>query len=109
MECRDVATINHRWAWIDGGLPAMTAFQTMTARTFVQNASGAKNLAKDGPVLITERGEPAFVLLNIRDFRELTGQRTTGSIVDRLACPASADIEFDAPKSDEHLAPLDLS
>jgi hypothetical protein len=87
----------------------MTAFHTMTARTFGQNASGAKNLAKDGPVLITDRGEPAFVLLNIHDFHELKGQQAKGSIVDRLACPDSADIEFDPPKSDEHLVPLDLS
>jgi prevent-host-death family protein len=83
----------------------MTAFHTMTVREFGQNASGATNLAKDGPVLITERGEPAFVLLNVRDFRELTGQRPTGSIVDGMACPASADIEFDPPRSDERLAP----
>jgi hypothetical protein len=87
----------------------MTAFHTMTDRTFVQNASGAKNLAKDGPVFFTDRGEPAFVLLNIRDFRALQGRQATGSIVDRLACPASADIAFDPPKSDERLVLLDLS
>jgi hypothetical protein len=86
----------------------MKPFHTMTARTFGQNVSDATNLAKDGPVLITDCGEPAFVLLNIRDFHALKGQQTTGSIVDRLACPASADIAFDPPKSDERLAPLDL-
>lgn len=87
----------------------MNTIYTMTARTFGRNVSGAKKLAKHGPVLITERGEPAFVLLNIRDFHALKGQQTTGSIGDRLACPASADIAFEPSKSDGCLAPLELS
>ena len=37
--------------------------RTMSSREFNQNPSEAKRSAEDGPVIVTDRGQPAFVLL----------------------------------------------
>ena len=50
---------------------------TLTSREFNQDASRAKKAAADGPVFITDRGEPAHVLLSIENYRRLTGNQMT--------------------------------
>jgi prevent-host-death family protein len=47
---------------------------TFTSREFNQNTAGAKRAARKGPVIITDRGEPAFVLMSIEEFRRLEGK-----------------------------------
>lgn len=69
---------------------------TVTSREFNQDVSRIKRFANEGPVFITDRGEPAHVLLNIHDYQELT--KTKRNIIDLLAMPGIADIEFDIPK-----------
>ncbi|RYG76646.1 type II toxin-antitoxin system Phd/YefM family antitoxin [Yimella sp. RIT 621] len=44
---------------------------TMSAREFNRDVSVAKRDAARGPVVITDRGEPAFVLLSIQEYRRL--------------------------------------
>lgn len=66
---------------------------TMSAREFNQDVSAAKRAAEDSPVIITDRGEPAFVLLSINEFRRLRGPRHT--IVEMLAMEEDDDIEFE--------------
>ena len=80
---------------------------TINSRTFNQDASGAKRAALDGPVFITDRGRPAHVLLSIEAYRELTGRQ--GSIVDLLADPEAADIEFTPGRVDTLSRPADLT
>jgi len=81
---------------------------TMSSREFNQNTSGAKKAAENGPVFITDRGQPAHVLLTIEEYRKLTGNCT--SIVDMLAMPNGADMEFEAPRLDgDFYRPVDLS
>ncbi len=58
---------------------------TLSSREFNQDASGAKKAAANGPVFITDRGQPRHVLLSIEEYRRLTGDRR--SIVDALAMP----------------------
>lgn len=65
---------------------------TISSRMFNQDASGAKRAAMDGPVFITDRGRPAHVLLSIEDYQRLTGRQE--SILDLLADPEAADVEF---------------
>ena len=80
----------------------------LTSREFNQDASGAKKAANNGPVIITDRGKPAHVLLSIEDYQRLTGN--IQNIVDLLAMPNAEDIEFDPPKlSGELFKPADLS
>jgi prevent-host-death family protein len=80
---------------------------TLSSREFNQDTSRAKKAANAGPVFITDRGEPAHVLLNIDEYRRLTGGRM--SIADALAMPDGADIELEIPPRTERASPVDLS
>ncbi len=69
---------------------------TLSSRAFNQDASKAKHAARDGPVIITDRGRPAHVLLTFDAYKKLTGERTR--IADLLAMPAgAADFELMIP------------
>ncbi|WP_425309964.1 type II toxin-antitoxin system Phd/YefM family antitoxin [Ammonicoccus fulvus] len=63
---------------------------TMSAREFNQDVSGAKRAAQAGPVVITDRGEAAFVLLSIEEYRRLKERR---SLVEILRM--DEDVEFE--------------
>ena len=69
---------------------------TVTSREFNHDVGAAKRAAAHGPVVITDRGTPAFVLLTIEDYRRLSGERR--SIVELLR--ADDDIEFEPPKAE---------
>jgi len=68
----------------------------LTARQFNQDVSRAKRAADAGPVIITDRGAPAYVLLRHDAYRRLTGG--VPSIRDLLAQPDGADIDFEPPR-----------
>jgi prevent-host-death family protein len=80
---------------------------TVSSREFNQDASGAKRAASKGPVIITDRGRPAHVLLTIEAYQKLT--QKTASIADLLAMPGVADIAFEPPRVDRIARPADLS
>jgi PHD/YefM family antitoxin component YafN of YafNO toxin-antitoxin module len=81
--------------------------RTISSRHFNQDASGAKKAARNGPVFITDRGKPAHVLLTIEEYRELTGKQ--GSIVDLLAMPNGAEIEFEPARASIRTRGAELS
>lgn len=68
---------------------------TLSSRQFNQDAGGAKKAAERGPVFITDRGRLTNVLLNIEEYRRLTGSHR--NIVDLLAMPGIEDIELTIP------------
>ncbi|EXU77115.1 MULTISPECIES: type II toxin-antitoxin system Phd/YefM family antitoxin [Erwinia] len=70
---------------------------TITSRLFNQALSKAKKAAETGPVYITDRGKPAHVLLTYQQFKQMTGSRR--NILDALAMPEAADIEFEPERS----------
>ena len=74
---------------------------TVTSREFNQDVSKVKRAALNGPVFITDRGHTAHVLLSIENYQKLT--RTKENILDLLAMPDVADIEFEAPKSNKKI------
>ncbi len=81
---------------------------TISSREFNQDVSRAKRAADEGPVIITDRGEPAYVLLRHDAYRRLTG--CSANILDLLAEPGVEDIEFDPPRLDGGIfRPADLS
>ena len=80
---------------------------TVTSRELNQNVTRAKKAAMSGPVFITDRGKPAYVLLSIKEYRRLTGQRC--SLVEALSMPGLADIDFDPPRARITVAAPDLS
>jgi prevent-host-death family protein len=69
---------------------------TISSREFNQDAGGAKKAAEKGPVIITDRGRPAHVLLSFEDYQKLLGAGP--SLLEALGDPASEDIEFEPPR-----------
>ena len=65
----------------------------MTAREFNRDVSAAKRAAEHGPVLITDRGEPSFVLLSIQEYHRMSD--TSSELLDRLSMDDDMDIEFE--------------
>lgn len=57
---------------------------TFTARQYNQDASGVKRAANDGPVIITERGKPAHVLMTIEAYERLKNETPRVPLVDFL-------------------------
>ena len=80
---------------------------TMSSREFNQDAGGAKKAADKGPVIITDRGRPAHVLLSFEDYQKLTGTQRT--LLDIVAQDQDDDIDFDPPRmGDRIFRPVDL-
>jgi prevent-host-death family protein len=79
---------------------------TLSSRQFNQDASKAKKAAEGGPVIITDRGRPAHVLLTFDEYRRITGGRAR--IADLLAMPGVEDVEIDVPRSRDLAIPADL-
>lgn len=82
------------------------AITTISSREFNQDAGGAKKAAERGPVVITDRGRPAHVLLSFEDYQKLLGAGP--SLFEALAMPGGEDIEFDPPKMDLVTRPADF-
>ena len=77
---------------------------TITSREFNQHVSRAKRECHAGPVVITDRGQPAYVLMTIRDYQSMCG--TDRNIVELLSMPEGDEIAFDPPRlSDVMLQP----
>jgi prevent-host-death family protein len=72
---------------------------TLTSREFNQDASKAKQATEGGPVIITDRGRPAHVLLTIKQYRKLTARQP--KIADLLAMKGVEDIELPLPSRSE--------
>ncbi len=80
----------------------------LSSREFNQDVSRAKRAADEGPVIITDRGKPAYVLLRHDTWRRFAGG--TATIRDLLAEPGAETIDFDPPRLGSGIfrpAPLD--
>ncbi len=69
---------------------------TLTSRELNQDIGRAKRAAKLGPVVVTDRGKPAHVLLSFSEYRRLTTSGRT--LAEALGMPEATDTEFDPPK-----------
>ena len=72
------------------------AITTLSSREFNQDTGKAKRAAKKGPVFITDRGHPSYVLMSIEDYQKLSAQQP--SIVELLAMAGADEVDFAAPK-----------
>jgi prevent-host-death family protein len=78
---------------------------TLSSREFNQDSGKAKSAAERGPVIITDRGRPAHVLLTYKAYKKLTPQRS--KIAELLAMPGKAELKI--RKSRELAQRADLS
>lgn len=70
--------------------------RSLTSREFNQDIARAKRAAQEGPVVITDRGRPAYVLMRHETYLRLSGQdQSIGAL---LADPASEEVEFEPPR-----------
>lgn len=79
---------------------------TLSSHELNQDVTRAKKATRDGPVFISDRGEPAYVLLSIEEYLRLTGSQQ--KITDLLAMSGTEDIDFDIPRYGELARPADL-
>ena len=70
--------------------------QTISSREFNQNVAKAKNMSDTEPVCITDRGEPAYVLMNYAAYQNLQGKKE--SLVHKLADPEADLIDVEFPR-----------
>ncbi len=80
---------------------------SLSSREFNQDIGRAKKAAQNGPVVITDRGKPAHVLMTIDEYQRLTRKRQ--SLVDRLSMPGLSDVEFEPGRAGITLREADLS
>lgn len=84
----------------------------MTSREFNQRSSHAQKQALIEPVIITNRGTPAFVLMTYAEYEKSQQAKPFVSIADVL-CPSNpdvADIEWELqPRSRAQRQPVDFS
>lgn len=70
---------------------------TYSSREFTRDVGAAKRAAAQGPVVITDRGRPAFALLKIQDYYELTGKKEMSllEVMDGIAGGDGIEFEFE--------------
>lgn len=77
---------------------------SMSSREFNQGTGNAKKAAGNGPVYITDRGRPAYVLMSYDHYRQLLDDQP--GLVDLLSLtPGVGDVEFEIPRLHESAEP----
>lgn len=80
---------------------------TITSWEFDQNVAQAKRSAQAGPVVVTDRGRPAPVLLTYEAYEALRGRGR--SMGEALASPETAEIDLDLDRAgDQALREMSL-
>jgi hypothetical protein len=68
--------------------------KVVSSREFNHDIGAAKRAADQGPVIVTDRGSPAYVLMTHAEYRRLTGAQE-GSIIDLLRQDGEGDFAFE--------------
>ena len=80
---------------------------TVSSRELNHDVSSAKKAAKDGPVIITDRGKPSHVLMTYGEFERLTGKHR--SLVEALSMPGLSAIGLEPRRVEILPRGVDLS
>lgn len=78
---------------------------TISSREFNQDRARAKRAARQGPVIVTERGKPDLVLLSFEEYQRRLIKKP--NLADLLSCPEIADVE-DPPERSREIDSRDL-
>ncbi|ESX22360.1 type II toxin-antitoxin system Phd/YefM family antitoxin [Mesorhizobium sp. M0761] len=69
----------------------------MSSREFNQDTAHAKRAAKNGPVIITDRGKPSHVLMSMEEYQRL--EKKPRSLADAIADDRpEADFDWEPPR-----------
>lgn len=68
--------------------------KTVSSREFNQDVSAAKRAAEQEPVIVTDRGEPAYVLMTIEEYRRLSAVDHE-DFLSALSMDDNDDVEFE--------------
>jgi len=74
------------------------SIHTFSSRDFTRDVSAAKRAAVDGPVFITDRGRPAYALLNIDDYYRIVGKGEPSLLDVMDGIPGGAGFDFNPPR-----------
>ncbi len=75
------------------------SIHTVPSRDFARDVGHAKRLTAEGPVFITDRGRPAFALLKIEDYYQLSGGQPEISLLELMdSMPRTDGIDYDPPR-----------
>lgn len=81
----------------------------MTNHEFKQNVSQAQKTAQTEPVIITNRGEPTYVLMTYTEYEKTLQSKSVRSGLDALMPLDAADIELELqPRSRAQRRPVDF-
>ncbi|MCM2396048.1 type II toxin-antitoxin system Phd/YefM family antitoxin [Rhizobium sp. S95] len=80
---------------------------TLSSRELNHDVSSAKKAARNGPVIITDRGKPSHVLMTYDEFERLSGKHR--SLAAALSMPGLSDIEFPSTRVTIQPREVDLS
>ncbi len=89
-------------------MPAPKAVTTLSSLEFNQDTDRAKRAARRGPVVITDRGRPSYVLLTFRASTRLSAHGQ--SVINLLGAPPGVeDVEIEVPAFRSPVRPTDLT
>jgi len=77
---------------------------TLSSREFNQDTGRAKRASETGPVIITDRGKPAHVLMTFSDYQRAVGK--TKNILDLVGMKGASEIEFEPAKIQSFIKPI---
>ena len=81
----------------------------MTSREFNQHSSQAQKYALEEPVIITNRGTPAFVLMSYTEYEKVQQAKPFRSALEALLPIDNDDVELELqPRSRAQRRPVDL-
>lgn len=81
----------------------------MTSREFNQRSSQAQKYALEEPVIITNRGTPAFVLMSYTEYEKVQQAKPFRSALEALLPIDNDDVELELqPRSRAQRRPIDL-
>lgn len=84
------------------------SIRTFSSREFTRDVASAKRATANGPVFITDRGQPRYVLQTIEDYYAHTGS-ANGSLLDLMnAIPGGDGIDFEPLRAPIALRTADL-
>ena len=80
----------------------------ISSREFAAEPLKVKQLARSGPVIVTNRGQPELVILRYDRWRALVPQDVSEDLVEALEDEVGADAEFLPPRVELEPRPVDL-